>query len=155
VDSAAFTRAGRQAGLVPSILLKPVIGPMLGVFALTSDELVRQGLARSLYDKSLVTPEHLETYYRPLRTRSGQRAALLVARQWDLSEVETNLQRIKQPTLILWGAEDELIPLEHGQQLHRQIRGAKFAVFPQCGHQPPIEKPKPFVEEVMRFIQAN
>lgn len=155
VDSAAFTRAGPQSGLVPPILLKPVIGPILGALALTSADLVRQALTRAFYDQSFVTPERLETHYRPLRTRSGQQAALTVARQWSPSAVETNLHRIQPPTLILWGAEDELIPLKYGQQLHREIKSSTLVVFPKCGHLPQVERPHQFVEEVNGFVQGS
>jgi pimeloyl-ACP methyl ester carboxylesterase len=155
VDSVGFTEEGQQAGLVPPLLVKPIIGPILGALALTSDDLVRRGLTRAFYDQSLATPERLEIYYRPLRTRGGQEAALSVARQWNLSAVETNLQRIKQPTLIIWGAEDELIPLKQGQRLHRQIKGSALVVFQPCGHLPQVEKPRRFVQEINKFVQAD
>jgi pimeloyl-ACP methyl ester carboxylesterase len=153
VDSAAFSDAdqrGRQ--LVSPLLLKPVVGPILGALALTSDTLVRRGLETSFYDKRLLTPERVEAYYRPLRTRSGQRAAQAAARQWDLSSVEAGLNRVQQPTLIIWGAEDEMIPLEQGRRLHQKIKDSKMVVFENCGHVPQEEQPKRFIEEVNKFL---
>jgi pimeloyl-ACP methyl ester carboxylesterase len=155
VDSVATNQAAWESGLVPRILLKPVIGPILGALALTSDDIVRHGLSRSLYDKSLATPQRLESYYRPLRTRNGQQATLAVARQWDLSILEKNLHRVQPPTLIVWGADDELIPLKHGQSTHQHIRGSQLVVFPQCGHVPQIEKPREFVETVSKFLSSE
>lgn len=155
VDSVASNQAALESGLVPPLLLKPVIGPILGALALTTPELVQAGLQRSIYDKSLATPERLESYYRPLRTRHGQRAALAVARQWDLSTLERNLHRVQLPTLIIWGANDELIPLSHGRWIHQQISGSQLVVFPQCGHVPQIEKPREFVQAVTQFMLSQ
>lgn len=152
VDSVATNQAALESGLVPPLFMKPVIGPILGALALTSADLVQEGLQRSLYDKSLATPERLESYYRPLRTRHGQRAALAVARQWDLSTLQTNLHRVQSPTLIIWGANDDLIPVSHGRWIHQQIKGSELVIFPECGHVPQIEKPREFVQTVTEFL---
>jgi pimeloyl-ACP methyl ester carboxylesterase len=156
VDGAIFRRMAESGQrLAPPLFLKPVIGPMLTALALTSDTLVRRALELSLYDHSLLTPERLEAYYRPLRTRGGQRAAFEVARQWDLSSAKSNLDRVQSPTLILWGEKDELVPLALGQQLHREMKDSKLVVFENCGHMPQEEQPKRFVEVVSGFLLNN
>ena len=56
--------------------------------------------------------------------------------------VDDQLGQITIPTLVIWGAEDHLIPLEDGKDYAAKIAGAKLVVVPQSGHAPGIEKPE-------------
>ena len=47
---------------------------------------------------------------------------------------------IKQPTLIVWGKQDGLLPLADGEKFDKEIPNSELKVFDQCGHAPQIEK---------------
>jgi pimeloyl-ACP methyl ester carboxylesterase len=64
------------------------------------------------------------------------------------------LHRITVPTLIVWGAEDKLIPASYGPAFRDLIPNAKLEVLPHCGHLPEIEKTAEFVSMVTRFLQG-
>jgi pimeloyl-ACP methyl ester carboxylesterase len=66
---------------------------------------------------------------------------------------DNQIQNIKQPTLIIWGKQDGLIPLENGERLKREIANSELVVFDQCGHVPQIEKAKDFNETVLKFLE--
>jgi pimeloyl-ACP methyl ester carboxylesterase len=153
VDSSAFTEGKGGASLAPAYVRWPYIGGAVTALALTSDSLVRDGLRKSFYDDSKVTAERVEAYYRPLRTRGGQRAARLVRDQRDYTRIENSLAKIRQPTLIIWGAQDELILLEDGKRLHAQMAGSQLVVFDDCGHLPQEEMPERFAREVSEFMK--
>jgi pimeloyl-ACP methyl ester carboxylesterase len=155
VDSSAFEEGRGGASLAPAYVRWPYIGGAVTALALTSDSLVRDGLRKSFYDESKVTNERVEAYYRPLRTRGGQRAARLVRDQRDYTRIENSLGKIRQPTLIIWGAQDELILLEDGKRLHSQIAGSQLSVFDNCGHLPQEEMPQRFTREVSGFMKAR
>jgi 2-hydroxy-6-oxonona-2,4-dienedioate hydrolase len=111
-------------------------------------------LRKSFYDDSLVTDEQVAAYYRPLKTRDGQHAAYLARAQSAINPIEPEINKIKQPTLIVWGAEDELIPLEAGRRLNSLIAGSRLVVFDKCGHLPQAEMPGRFMGEVRGFIKS-
>jgi len=123
--------------------------------ALTSDKLVREGLEKSFYDDAKVSAERIEYYHRPLKTRGGQLAALRARTQWGQFPIEAELGRIATPTMIIWGAEDELIPLEAGRKMNSLIKGSKLVVFEKCGHVPQEEMPDRVVEEITKFIAGR
>ena len=150
VGSAAFTDP-RGASLAPSYVNWPYLGAALAALALTSDRLVRDGLAESFYDQTKVTDERVAAYYLPLTTRAGQRGALEVRRQRDMSRVERLLGRVRQPALLVWGAEDRVIPLEDGRRLQAGLADARLVVFDACGHLPQEEMPERFAREVINF----
>ncbi len=62
------------------------------------------------------------------------------------------LPRLKIPTLIVWGQEDRIIPVECGELYRQAIPGARLEVLPQCGHYPHLEKTEQFVGIVQNFL---
>ena len=59
------------------------------------------------------------------------------------------------PTLIVWGARDSLIPMQHGVAAHEAIPGSRLAVFDDAGHFPHCEAPERFVDTVIDFIDTT
>ena len=73
----------------------------------------------------------------------------------QLSKLRSRLHRIRAPTLIVWGKEDRLIPVAHGQAFAEGILGARLVVLEGCAHLPPFEQPEPFVATVLPFLQGQ
>jgi pimeloyl-ACP methyl ester carboxylesterase len=61
---------------------------------------------------------------------------------------------VAAPTLIVWGEQDQMIPLSVGQRLQKLIAGSKLEVIPQCGHLPALEKPEAFVQCVLELLAS-
>src|SRR5262245_42978754 len=55
-------------------------------------------------------------------------------------KLEGRLRRVTAPTLVLWGAQDDLVPVAHGERYRDRIKGARLEVIDRCGHLPPIER---------------
>ena len=62
------------------------------------------------------------------------------------------LRRVKSPTLVLWGKQDGLVPLAHGEAYRNAIKGAELKVIDRCGHSPQLERPAEFVALVEEFL---
>jgi pimeloyl-ACP methyl ester carboxylesterase len=154
IDSAGIDVKG-SGSLAPSYLLVPIVGRILIALSLTSDKLVREGLQKSFYDRAKVTDERVAYYYRPLQTRGGQLAALRARTQADQFPLEPELARLNVPTLILWGNQDALIPLEAGRKLNALIKDSKLVTFDLCGHLPQEELPARTVDEITKFITGT
>jgi len=69
--------------------------------------------------------------------------------------LERRLDRIGAPTLVLWGAEDKLVPLAHAERYRDRIAGAVLRTIPQCGHLPAIEQPQAFASAVLEFLSGH
>jgi pimeloyl-ACP methyl ester carboxylesterase len=65
------------------------------------------------------------------------------------------LHRIKVPTLIVWGANDKLIPAQYAAAFGELIPNSRLRVLEQCGHLPHVEKMADFVSAVTHFIEAG
>jgi len=68
--------------------------------------------------------------------------------------LDNRLAAIKQPTLVIWGKEDGLLPLSDGERFQKEIQGAQLVVFDQCGHVPMVEKALDFNAAVLKFLAA-
>jgi pimeloyl-ACP methyl ester carboxylesterase len=150
IDSAGVEVAG-SGSLAPAYVRIPFVGRALSALALTSDRLVRQGLEKSFFDDTKVTDERVAQYYRPLQTRGGQLAALRARTQAGQFPIEQDLHRINARTLIIWGAEDALIPLAAGRKMNSLIKDSKLVIFEKCGHLPQEELPERVLEEILSF----
>ena len=62
------------------------------------------------------------------------------------------LPGILAPTLVVWGAADRVIDVEHGRAFARAIPGARFELFAEAGHLPQLEAPEALAELVWRFM---
>jgi pimeloyl-ACP methyl ester carboxylesterase len=62
------------------------------------------------------------------------------------------LRKVSIPTLIVWGREDAIIPVECGELYQRALPHATLQVIDRCGHSPAIEKPQAFLQAVTTFL---
>jgi pimeloyl-ACP methyl ester carboxylesterase len=65
------------------------------------------------------------------------------------------LKKIQQPTLILWGAEDAWIPVEHAYRFRDQIPNSKLIVYPKVGHIPMEEIPQKSLMDLTDFLEKS
>jgi pimeloyl-ACP methyl ester carboxylesterase len=59
------------------------------------------------------------------------------------------------PLLIVWGDRDPIIPVEHGEDAHRQLPNSRLEVFEGIGHVPQLESPGRFVAVLQRFLEET
>lgn len=65
----------------------------------------------------------------------------------------SNLPKIKQPTLILWGKHDQVFPVELGHRLKRHLgENAELVIIENAGHALNIEKPKELCQQMLAFF---
>lgn len=64
------------------------------------------------------------------------------------------LDRIRLPTLILWGENDRIFPPAYGEAWHKAIAGSRLVMLPRCGHLPIQEQPEAFAATVAEFCST-
>lgn len=108
---------------------------------------------RNVYgDPSKVTPELVDRY-QELTLRSGNRSALVERfRQSPSGEFTAQIPQVRQPTLILWGGQDRLIPPDNALRFQRDIAGSRLVMFDALGHVPHEEDPEQTVAAVQAFL---
>ncbi|WP_027873678.1 alpha/beta fold hydrolase [Spongiibacter marinus] len=129
-----------------------------------SRENLRRWLASMVYDQSIITDELLEARYtaatepvtlattRALYSRSAIAAIADYRRGENAAQVVAHLPRIQAPTLITWGRDDRVSPLDISLLPMRMIPNAELHVFPNCGHWAMIECKVRFESLAIDFI---
>ena len=129
--------------------LKPVLTRIL------PRDVVRKSIVSVYADESKVTEELVTRYYE-LTLRQGNRHSLSKRlREFDNIEDQDQIAKLKVPTLIIWGAKDELIPVENAALFHKNIKGSQLAIFDTLGHVPHEEDPIATVTAAQKFLDQN
>ena len=62
------------------------------------------------------------------------------------------MAQIKVPTLVMWGRDDNLIPVAHAQKFADAIAGAKLVIYDGVGHLPQEENAEQSIADVRAFM---
>lgn len=114
--------------------------------------LFNRNLQQVYGDKTKVKSETIDRYYE-LMLREGNREATLKRLRNSGSDLQDSIRFIKTPTLILWGAQDAWIPVEHAHRFHEAIKNSTLIIFDGAGHVPMEEIPDESVEAVLSFLK--
>jgi pimeloyl-ACP methyl ester carboxylesterase len=68
------------------------------------------------------------------------------------AELTGMLPSIQADTLLVWGRQDGLSPLEHGEALRAALPNSRLDLIDGCGHLPMAEKPETFNRMVRDFL---
>lgn len=113
-------------------------------------------LRRIFRVKERITPDRVHRYAFFL-DRPGSRCALRqTARQILSSDVETLASRLPTmtvPTLILWGENDSVIPLNNAYRFQTDIHNSQLVVLSDTGHMPQEERPVETFEAMDNFLR--
>jgi pimeloyl-ACP methyl ester carboxylesterase len=85
-----------------------------------------------------------------------QNLTALARLMWDRPydpKLAGRLHRVACPTLLLWGAHDQLVPPAFGAAYHKHLPHARMQLIADCGHLPMFEKEREFVEVVEQFCK--
>lgn len=131
----------------------PGIGEALTPFLVDSKRFMRFRMHRTLApaNHEMITDERIKFVQQPLTNAEGHRAALATSRNWHANRIEQDAHLINQPTLLIWGEEDHVIPVKNGHKLYDSILHSRLVVLKNCGHVPQEECSELFVDLVGKF----
>lgn len=134
----------------------PGVGEAMTPFLIDSKLFLRKRMQGTLAKANhhLITDDRIESIRRPLHAADGHHSVLATSRNWHADRIERDLELIDQPTLIIWGDQDTVIPIGNGHKLHQGILQSRFVIFKDCGHIPQEEKSDLFTQLVTDFCKT-
>ena len=149
IDPAGYPSANVKGSLAFKLGKLPVLKHLLTIVTPTS--VVRKSVDDVYGNKALVT-DSLVQLYEDMACREGNRKALI--QRLSLERQDTNLvKRVKAPTMIIWGDQDFLIPLENAFKFQRDLANDTLVVMKGVGHLPMEETPEKVIAAVNAFIK--
>ncbi|MCX5859543.1 MAG: alpha/beta hydrolase [Proteobacteria bacterium] len=112
-----------------------------------------------VFNQAVLSEEVMAEYSRtigadPERRERFRRFVLAGDGQYTLAAAPL-LAKFDRPTMIVWGAEDKVLPVSWGERLYREIPGARrFELVPGAGHLVPEEKPEVLGRLIIDFLSS-
>lgn len=129
--------------------------------AAPSREALRAFIATMVVNQGLVTDELVEERFADA-TAPGAREAMTSMGMsfWNPETAEDGMlwreaHRLRQHTLLTWGREDRVNPLDGAMAALKLIPKAQLHVFPNCGHWAQIEAAEEFREVTTAFLRRH
>jgi pimeloyl-ACP methyl ester carboxylesterase len=150
IDAAGYPGKSTRVPIAFRMARTPVVKNLLTV--ITPRFVVRSSVQNVYADKSKITDELVDRYF-DLSLRAGNRQALIDRLQLPAaSDRVGQIRNIGQPTLIIWGAQDGLIPLESAYRFHQDLPHDTLVILQNSGHVPMEENPAESLAAVLNFI---
>lgn len=150
VDAVGYRTTPKSIPIGFRLAAYPILKPILSNILPRS--VVRKSILSVYADHSKVDDALVNRYYE-LSLREGNRSALSDRlREFDNFEDQEQIKSLTQPTLVLWGRQDALIPVENAERFHRDIANSQLEIFEDLGHVPHEEDPKATVAVVKNFL---
>ncbi len=114
--------------------------------------MVEDALRQSYVDPTFVTDDLVQRYS-SLNRAPGHRATLtrLIARQGPYASRDA-LAMIDKPTLVLWGREDNVVPVRNAEKFKAAIPQAELVIYDQVGHLPHEEVAETTIQDMREFM---
>ena len=150
LDASGYPKKDEKGSLGFKLAAIPVLNQALKHISPIS--LIRKSLEDAFYNKSLVTEKMVQQYHDML-LREGNRGAVLELFQHPMKADPAKIKLITQPTLIIWGKEDQLISYKNAALFKQDIQNSQMLVLDKVGHIPMEEAPNQVATAILEFIK--
>ena len=155
VDSASL---GREISTYVRLASLPFLGEFLERSKAGGARFILHG---AFHDQSFATEELVEELHRSRRMPGAREAVVRVIRNTvNLRGVRKEyvladqLKRLEVPTMVVWGAQDQVFPVSHAYRATERASNARLHVFEQCGHWAHMERAPAFNSLVLGFLSG-
>lgn len=151
IDAAGYPAKSASQPIAFKMARIPLLNKILTF--ITPRFIVASSVQKVYAEKSKITESLVDRYF-DLSLRSGNRQAFVdrMHMVYDTSYLEY-ISRIQQPTLILWGEKDALIPIASAYRFQYDLPNDTLVIITNSGHVPMEENPAESLTAVLGFLQ--
>lgn len=97
--------------------------------------------------------EHFKEWGRKILARALPEAAIALRVVGSQVDVSADIAAVTQPTLVLHGELDKIVPIDRAQALAATLANAKLITLPGCGHVPTLTEPVRIADAMRAFLR--
>ncbi len=116
---------------------------------------IRQKAALTFFDPKHATDELVAEMGQIVGNRKRTLRLIRMARSAKKEMMLDRLHEIAAPTLLIWGADDEITPPDVAEDFRSHLQQADLHFLPECGHAPMIEQPEAFNRVLIDWLDAR
>ena len=150
IDAAGYPMKSKSIPLAFKIAQIPIIQD---IFTFISPKFIAKASVKNVYkDKTKVNKKLVDRYFE-LTLREGNRQAFIDRFKVKYDTIFKKIKLIYKRTLILWGEDDELIPLEMAYLFHKDLPNDTLVILKDVGHVPMEESPNKSLSPFIEFLR--
>ncbi len=151
-SGAPIARDGAGPSLTYTLAQTPIINQLMA--QITPRSMIENAITEMVTDKSSITPETIDRYWELLRY-PGNREATLARFGFGRSSFSAEqVATLTMPTLVIFGADDPLIPMASGKWYEEHIPNAQLVLYDDIGHLPHEEAAEASIADMTRWLET-
>ncbi|PLS02497.1 alpha/beta fold hydrolase [Neobacillus cucumis] len=111
---------------------------------------VQDHLRNVFFNQELINDELIHEFGKPLTEKGFYKALIRLLRHREGDLLSHQLQNILVPTLLIWGEEDRVVPVEVGHKLVRDLPAAQLITYEKTGHLITEERPELVFKNILK-----
>jgi 2-hydroxy-6-oxonona-2,4-dienedioate hydrolase len=116
-------------------------------------EYIRKKTELTFYDPIMASKELVDELYETVNVRIKAVKIIALAKSAIRNNLGEEVSQIKQPTLLIWGNNDQITPPFVGQEFNKLIPNSELHYIDKCGHAPMMERPEEFNTILLKFLR--
>lgn len=146
--------AGFAGGPAMGKLMIPPLDRLAAAFL--SNVKVRQKISENAYyDRRFASEDALYCSMLHLAHPNWSKALISFTKSGGYNFLSSKISQISQPTLIIWGEEDNILGTQDAAKFETTIPDSKLVWIPESGHVPHLEKPHLTAEAILNYFAVN
>lgn len=118
-------------------------------------EFIRERATRSFFDPNHVTADLVDRIHTIVSDRTRALRMVKMVRSSAKENLQNQLSRVRIPTQLIWGRNDEITPPHVGVAFAQLLPSAELHFIDNCGHAPMKEHPDTFNALALEFLQRT
>lgn len=116
-------------------------------------EFIRNKTLGTFYNPEVASEELIDEVYDIVNDRSKAIRIIATAKSAVRHNLGDKLHQVKVPTLLVWGANDNVTPPFVGEKFNELIENSTLHFIDKCGHAPMMEYPEQFNQHLETFLE--
>ncbi len=116
-------------------------------------EYIRKKTEFTFYDPKMATKELVDEVFSITNNRIRVIKIIALAKSAIRNNLGDELNNIKQPTLLIWGNNDNVTPPFVAREFQKLIPNSELHFIDKCGHAPMMEVPEEFNAVLHKFLK--
>jgi pimeloyl-ACP methyl ester carboxylesterase len=116
---------------------------------------IRKKTELTFYDPAMATDELVNEVFEITNNRIKVIKIIALAKSAIRNNLGHELNRIKQPTCLIWGKNDTITPPFVAEEFKKLIPNSELHFIDKCGHAPMMEVPEEFNVILDQFLSKN
>ena len=152
IDAGGYPKESKKTIAGFKILQYPIFHPL--ITKITPRSIIKKSLSGTYVDQSFATEKEVDLYMDMIR-RAGNRQVLIDRMKIPRKNKSASIKNINNPTLILWGDKDIIIPVSNAHKFHKDIPHSKLIIYENVGHLPMDEVGEQSANDVRLFLKEE